>query len=149
MISGVRRASLVLLTILLVSGCGGGSGKRLSKQEYASKADAICTRGSQRTKGLQESNLQQIAAATDQVAGILGDAIRDLRKLKPPKDEQPLADEWLSQVEKLKTDIEDLRDKAKANDRAGLAKVAVKAQQDDRRANQLATQLGMSVCNNG
>lgn len=140
------RVVVVVLVIGLVAGCGGGS-KRLSKEEYAKRADAICARGKEQTRSLPTTNINEIASASDKVAAVLHEALGDLRKLKPPEDEQQLADAWLRQIEKLEGDVKDLRDKAKANDLIGARNVALKAQADDERGKQLATQLGMSECN--
>jgi hypothetical protein len=146
----MRRAPLLaLLTILVLTACGGGGGgKRLTKGEYASKADAICARGNQQTKSLQNpSNLSELADVADKTIPILDDAIRDLRKLRPPANEQDTVDQWLDEVEKLKDDLAEIRDKAKDNDMQGIQTVATKAQEDNARSNELATQLGMNVCN--
>jgi hypothetical protein len=73
--------------------------------------------------------------------------LKDLRKLKPPVDEQATVDKWLDQVANLKGDLKDIRDKAKSNDMQGVRAVVPKAQEHNNRSNQLATQLGLKVCN--
>jgi hypothetical protein len=146
----VKHAAVLLLALLFVSGCGGGGGgsKRLSRAEYASKADAVCGKYNQQTRALQNpTSLSELAKVADKTLPILDNAIRDLRKLKPPANEQATVDEWLAGVENLKGDLTEIRDKAKGNDMAGVQAVVPKAQEHNTRSNQLATQLGMSVCN--
>lgn len=144
----MRRAFLLLLAIVLVAGCGGGGGERLSKEEYASKADAICAKYNKQTKALQNpSNLSELAKVSDKTLPILDNALKDLRKLKPPEEEQVTVDQWLAQVENLKGDLTEIRDKAKENDMEGVQAVVPRAEQHNNRSNQLATQLGMKVCN--
>ena len=135
--------------IVLAAGCGGdGGGKRLTREEYAKRADAICGKYNEQTKGLRNpSSLSDLANVADKTLPILDHAISDLRKLKPPADEQATADQWLSQVEKLKGDLEEIRDKARSNDMSGVQGVVPKATRDNAKSNQLATQLGMTVCN--
>jgi hypothetical protein len=144
----VRRASILVLAIVVLAGCGGGSAKRLSKEEYAAKADAICGKYNQQTKALSNpSNLKELADVSDKTLPILSNAISDLHKLKPPASEKATVDQWLSQVANLKGDLTEIRDKAKAGQIQGVQAVVPKAQEHNSKANQLATQLGMSVCN--
>lgn len=145
----MQRASLLaLLTILLLTACGGGGGKRLTEAEYASKADAICGKYNQQVKALDNpSSLKELASVADKTFLILGNAIRDIRKLKPPENEQNTVDQWLDEVEKLQDDLTEIRDKAKDNDMQGVQAVVPKAEQHNTRSNELATELGMKVCN--
>ena len=144
----MRRASLLLLAIVLLAGCGGGGAKRLSKEEYASKADAICGKYNQQTKALQNpSNLSELGKVADKTLPILDNAIKDLSKLKPPENEQATVDQWLGQVKSLKGDLTEIRDKANTNDLQAVQAVVPRAEQHNARSNQLATQLGMTVCN--
>jgi Rad3-related DNA helicase len=146
----MRLASiLALLTLLLATACGGGGGgPRLTKQEWASKADAICGKYNQQVKALDNpSNLQELASVAERTIPILGNAIDDIRKLRPPESEQDTVDQWLDEVEKLQDDLEEIRDKAKDDDMAGVQAVVPQAQQHNTRSNELATELGMTVCN--
>ncbi len=145
----VRRASFVaLLALVLLPGCGGGGGTPLTKKEYASKADAICGKYNQQTKSLgSPANLSGLGKVADKTLSILDNAIGDLKKLKPPASEKATADQWLTQVQNLKDDLAEIRDKAKANDAPGVQAVLPKAQDHNSKSNTLAARLGMSVCN--
>ena len=77
---------------------------------------------------------------------ILDHARSDLHKLKPPADEQATANAWLDQFDVIISDVEKIRDKANDNDTAAVQALAGPALQHDQHANELATQLGMTVC---
>jgi hypothetical protein len=144
----VRRALvLALATLFAVVGCGGDS-ERLSRQEFAEKADAICAKGNRETEMLPSpANLPELAEVSDKTIDILDDALNELRKLEPPEDEQKIVDQWLAQFETLRDDLAEIRDKARANDLAGVQAIAERAQDHNARANELGTTLGMKVCN--
>jgi hypothetical protein len=145
----VRRALPLLLAVALLAGCGGGggNGEALTRAEYAAKADAICGKYKKQTDSLaRPANPSDLAEVADQVVPILDKARGELRKLKPPADEQATAAAWLDQFDVIIDDVEKIRDKAKANDPAGVQAQAQPALQHNERANQLATQLGMTVC---
>lgn len=137
------------MAIALVAGCGGGGGStRLTKEEYASKADAICGKYNRQVRDLSNpQNLSELEKVADQTLSILANAITDLKKLNPPASEQAKADQWLSQVENLKEDLTDIRDGAKDQDMQAVQAVLPKAEEHNRRSNALATELGMTVCN--
>jgi len=140
----MRRAALVALALVFVlTGCGGGGSKQLTKEEYASQADAICGKYNQQTNSFANpKSLSDLAKVADQTLPILDHAIQDLGKL-----EKALSDQWLTQVRNLKDDLQEIRDKAKAGDLQAVQAVVPKARDHNSQSNQLATQLGMSVCN--
>ena len=145
----MRRAALIALAlVVLLPGCGGASGKPLTKENYASKADAICGKYNQQVKLLANpKNLSDLAKVADKTLPILDHAISDIRKLEPPASEKALSDQWLTQVRGLKDDLQETRDKAKAGDMQGVRAVVPKATDHNSKSNALAGQLGMSVCN--
>ena len=145
----MRRAALIALALVFVlPGCGGANGNPLTKEEYASKADAICGKYNQQTKSLSTpKNLSDLAKVADKTLPILDHAIKDLTKLHPPASEKALSDQWLAQVRNLKGDLQEILDRAKSGDLAAVQAVVPKATDHNSQSNQLATQLGMSVCN--
>jgi hypothetical protein len=149
---GVKRAALLLLTVGALSGCGGddGGGERLTREEYAAQADVICARFKERVEAAgNPANLSELADAADAVLPSYEKSIDDLRELRPPERDEETADQWLDQLEVVKDDLTEIRDQARAGDDPGLSETAVRAQQNNMRAEQLATRLGMSVCNTG
>ena len=146
----MRRAALIALAIVLVlSGCGGGgSGSALTKEEYASKADAICGKYNQQINSFANpKNLSELAKIADKTLPVLDSAINDISKLEPPASEKALSDQWLTQVRNLKDDLQEIRDQAKAGKIAGVRAVVPKATDHNAQSNALAAQLGMTVCN--
>jgi hypothetical protein len=145
----MRRAlPIALALVFLLPGCGGGSGKPLTKAEYASKADAICGKyNEQITSFANPKNLSDLAKVSDKTLSILDQAIGDLSKLQPPASEMALSDQWQTQVRNLRDDLQEIRDKAKADDIQGVQAVVPKATDHNSKSNALASQLGMSVCN--
>jgi hypothetical protein len=142
----VRRALLLAGCVLLAAACGGG-GHRLSKEDYAKRADTVCTRFSRQTKSLGgATNLKQLARLADKTLPLLDSAVADIRKLSPPKDEQETANRWLATLDRLRTDVVKIRERARANDLAGVQAVLPAATRDDSESNRLAGQLGTKVC---
>jgi hypothetical protein len=155
----VRRAALLFLFVaVFAAGCGGGSsnssssgdGDRLSRSEFAAKADAICKKYNEKTKQIgQAKNLSDVVKAFDQALPLLSSALSELQTLKPPKSEQRTVDEWLAQSQVLKHDLQEMRDKAKAKDLKGVQDAFARASANDRQGNRLAAKLGMKVCSKG
>ena len=145
----MRQATFLILAIGLAAGCGGAAGgERLTKQEYAAKADAICGKYNREVGELSNpQNLSELEQVANQTLTILGNAIRDLKKLEPPASEQAKADQWLTQVENLEDDLTEIRDRAKDKNMQAVQAVVPKAEEHNRRSNALATELGMTVCN--
>jgi len=147
---GVRRASPLLLASLLLAGCGGGSsssGQPLTRDQYASQADAICSKYKQKTGALSRpATLTDLADVADQVLPLLDAARGELRALRPPSAEQATAQAWLDEFDLIVQDVKNIRDKAKNNDTAGVQAAAQPALKHDQHANELAAQLGMTVC---
>jgi hypothetical protein len=147
----VMRQTLLLALVLpvLLSACGGEDrGPRLTKEQFASKADAICTKYNKQAESLASpKSLTELADVADNTIPILRNAIRDWRKLNPPQSEEDTVHDWIDSVEELVGDLEDIRDQADKGSMQGVQKVVPKADAHNRRTNELATQLGMTVCN--
>lgn len=133
---------------LAFAGCGGG-GEGLSKEEYADRADSICRKYQERAQVSSATTADAFAAAADRTLAAFDDAMRDLRKLEPLDDQQGLVDQWFAQLRVLRADVEKMRDRARANDLQGVRELAPLGLEHNRRANELAAQLGMQVCSTG
>jgi hypothetical protein len=143
----VRRALILLLCALLLSACGSKS-KRLSRQEYALRADAICARENRAAP--TPAGVTSAAAfvrLADRTLPLLDEALADLRRLEPPGDEQVVVNRWLAQLRRGRADLVAIRDRAKANDLGGVRALVQPALRRVVAANRLATRLGMHVCN--
>jgi len=124
--------------------------ERIPRQELAARADAICATYNRQTKNLRNPrDVSALAEYADRTLPLLDDAIGDLRALRPPEAEQAAYDRWLALVGTLKTELTEIRDRANANDLAGIRALLPRATEHNTRSNELATTLGMRVCNKG
>ena len=145
----MRRVAFAVVVVGLVAGCGGGSG-RLSKDEYAKRADAICTKYNAKLKALaRPTGISELPAYVDRALPLARKGDDELSALKPPKDEEQTAKEWLDQNDSVVGSMERLRDAAKKGDRAGIQTALNEATSANRTANGLARQLGLKVCAQG
>ena len=145
----MRRIVLAVVVAGLAAGCGGGSG-RLSKAEYAKRADAICTKYNAKLKALaRPTRISGLPAYVDRALPLARKGDEELRALRPPKDEEQTAKEWLDQNDSVVGSMERLRGAAKKGDRAGIQAALNEASSANRTANGLARQLGLAVCARG
>ena len=144
----MRRALFALsIAIVACSGCGSGVDERLSRDEYASRADAVCRRYNAATRGFgSPQTMPALAGAAARTLPVLDTAIRDLRALKAPEDEEATARRWLRQLTLLRGDVVRIRNRARANDARGVQSVVPAATERNERFLDLATRLGMTVC---
>ena len=145
----MRRFALAFVVVLaVVAGCGGSS--RLSKAEYAKRADAICTKYNAKIQALgRPTAVSGLPAYVDKALPLARKGDDELRALKPPKDEAQTAKEWLDQNDSVVGSMERLRDAAKKGDRAGIQTALNEASSANRTANGLARRLGLRVCAQG
>jgi len=137
-----------LAVVLLLAGCGGGSGPpRLSSTEFASRADDICrTYNRQSTAIARPTSLADLATAIDKLVPLLDQSVEKLKTLRPPKDEQADVDEWLAAVRRLEDDLRTVKEKATKKDAQGVQAALEAGDAHNKRSNSLAGKLGMTVC---
>jgi hypothetical protein len=146
----VRRAYPLVLASILAAGCGSSDSSRLTRDEYAAKADAVCQQVKQKSDGLSSpTTLPALARVSGRLLPLLHGARGELRSLRPPAGEEATANAWLDEFDVTIDDVRKIRDRAKAGDRAGVGAAAIRAQRHNQHANELAGQLGMTVCSKG
>jgi hypothetical protein len=104
----MRRSALLLLAVLALAGCGGGS--PLSKGEYEQK---LQTGGRELTAALAQlsrsSSKPEFVKGVDQVEKALNDIADDLDGITPPEDVQSANDRLVDGFRKLAHDFEEVR----------------------------------------
>jgi len=140
----MRRVAFVLL-VLIAAGCGGGS--RLSKTDYAKRADAICSKYNAKINALgRPGGIKALPSYVDRALPIARNGNDELRGLKAPKSEEKTAKEWVDQNDAVVAAMERLRDAAKGGDRSGIQVALTEAGTANRAANRFARRLGVRVC---
>jgi hypothetical protein len=149
----VLRSAAIAATVLSVvaAGCGGGGGGgRLSKADYATQADAICSKYNRKIQALgAPKSLADIGGFADKALKVTRQGNAELSSLKPPKNEDQTAKEWIAQNELVAKAVADLRDAAKQNDKAAIQAALKRGQRANKSANGLARDLGLRVCAKG
>ena len=141
----MRRAA-ILSTCVLVAACGSGA-KRLTRDEYANRANVICARFNKAVGPASNvTNVHRVAALARRTELALDGAQRALRRLKPPREEEAEARRWVASMSRLRVDVRRIRERAEANDLAGIRRVVTSASRDDAETNRLARALGATVC---
>jgi transcriptional regulator with GAF, ATPase, and Fis domain len=145
----MMRSILVgVAVVALAAGCGGG--KRLSRAEFSKQADAICSKYNAKIRALgQPGSVRALPRYVDRALPIARKGTEELRRLKPPKDDEKTASEWLDQNDSAVGALERLRDAARHADRAGIQAALSEAAAANRAANRFARQLGLRVCARG
>jgi hypothetical protein len=144
----VRRGLLALfLVAAIASGCGSSGEKRLTKEEFAQRADAVCRRTSRLTQpAATPTTMPGLARLAERSLPPLDSALRELRALRPPEAEEPTVRAWLRQLQRLRAEAVQIRDRARANDAKGVQTAALAAGSVNDRFHSLAARLGMKVC---
>jgi hypothetical protein len=144
------RRSVLLLSCALLAACGSSGSHRLTRDEYARRADAICAHYQRLTAALGvPTSTSELAPVVSRTLRLFDGASSRLRALQPPRSEQQLAKQWLDSFAVLRRDLLRLRERALANDLLGVRRVAVPARRHNRLTDRLAARLGMTVCSRG
>ena len=141
-----------MLAVALLAACSGGGSKghRFTRDQYAAQADGVCSKYKAKADTLRlPSTLDGVVRVADQVLPLLANARGELRKLRPPRNEEATVNAWLDEFDVTIDDVKKIRAAAKKNDRRAVRSAAQPALRHDERANEIARQLGMTVCSKG
>lgn len=139
---------LAIAAALALSSCGGGSsGKRLTKQQFTAKANALCAAFNKQTKaaGTPKTTAEQIA----QIEKLLPadrKLVSDVSKLTPPASEQAALNHVVKLGNEQADRIETLIAAIKAKDQAKVTSLIAAGDKNNTETNTLFKQLGLSEC---
>jgi hypothetical protein len=144
----VSAAALMGVFALLATGCGGGDGARLSKQEFQTQANAICAKYEKQLKAIgSPTSIEEIPDLVDQALVILDKEIDEVSALNPPEELQGNFDKMLAATGRTKAAASDLSEAAKAGDQAAVQKALEEGNAASNDADELAANLGLGDCN--
>jgi hypothetical protein len=146
-------AAVSVWVVLSLAACGGGS-KRLTKDEFITKWDAICTSSDREQSNLgsnlpeqpTQDNLSKFDDYLKKAIPLLKDEIKDLSKPKPPEADQATIDGILSNLNKVVDGLEDAEHAAARGDLDGFNAAGDKVTPNLDAANTAATSYGFKAC---
>lgn len=145
---------LALGAVLLLCSCGGGSSstssstsssssQRLTREQYAAKANALCAAFNKQEKATGTSpTLAQI----EKLLPIDRKLVADVKKLEPPANEQADVDRVIALGEEQATRVENLIAAIKAKDKAKVISLIAAGDANDRESTALFVKLGITEC---
>jgi hypothetical protein len=145
---------LVTVAVLALSSCGSSSGnKRLTKQQFAAKAGALCVSFNQGEKAARKAsgNLANptpkiLVAYLEKTTPLFEKRIADLKKLKPPAGDQAAVKQIVGFETKQATLARQLIAALKKNDVAKANTLLASGSANSAKAKSLYTKLGVTAC---
>jgi hypothetical protein len=138
---------VVALVVIGLTGCGGGG--RTTHEQFVHEAARICRGVNAKFREIDsvDPTAARAAAVLEEVLAIGGDALVDLRELKPPTKDQTDVGAWLGTLEQALDEVGYIR-ALLAEGRIGEAlDAAVRADLLTKRAQTLARAVGLDrVC---
>ena len=120
---------------------------RLTKEEYATKADANCEAFNRFAATLGPANtLPETERYMNRLLPEFWRSVEKQGELVPPESEQRAAGQWMNAMEDLGHDFEDIRDAAQRGDPSGVAAANRRSARHVNDSTRLSKQLGMRVC---
>jgi hypothetical protein len=144
----MRRACTVGIVcgVVALAGCGGG-GDRLTKEELASRADAICGKYEAKLDALAEpQSIEEVASLAEKAKPIVADGVDELEQLEPPEELEDDYDRWIELNRDSLEAIDDLKQAAADGDEARVQQVVQDANAQEKEADALARQIGLDEC---
>jgi hypothetical protein len=140
-------AALAGVVVVLASACGGSAGERLSKADFQSQGNTICSKYQKQLNAVQmPSSLAEIPGLVDQALAIIDKEIAEIKALRPPKELQSSFDAMIAASDDTKQAADDLSAAAKANDQQAVQKALDAGKAASDKADQAAGQLGLTTC---
>jgi hypothetical protein len=150
------RLICIALAVALLAGCGGysaspaGNGGRLTKVEWVSAADDICSRSKAEIADLPTpESASALVIQLDSLIRIFSREVADLKTLTPQPAEQAGADAVVKAAGLQITLAKGLKEVARTGDTAAIQAYTVANQPRVREAQRVAGAYGLKVCGSG
>jgi hypothetical protein len=140
-------AVAVAAAVVAASGCGGG--ERLSKPEFRTRANAICTKyyaKIKRTLANLSGDAQSRATAIRKAVAYSRKGTEELDALEPPQVFDAKYKEFSRLNHEGNREADKLADAVRANDEDTWAATLTKLDALGRRADRLASRMGLRAC---
>ncbi len=147
---GWALASLAIAPLAV--GClGGGSAgtsqATLTRAEFTSRAEQICTSYTNRISALPvPSDLAGLAQQGERAVGLEQQELQELRALHPPPEQAGQVNDMLDAIEQAIADGHDLIDAARVGQRKAVNDAVTSLQGHLETANELAKELDLGTC---
>ncbi|MGA9761128.1 MAG: hypothetical protein WBQ14_01735 [Gaiellaceae bacterium] len=141
----VALGMLIVSASLALGGCGGGGSGRLTKAEFAARANALCTGFNKKIEVANSKNPQSSPKAS---LPLYRDEISSLKTLRPPQREQRTFDQAVALLEDHSFRVASAAAAMRTNglDFATARKLARENRAIVERSDTLFTQLGAKEC---
>jgi len=141
----VALGMLVVSGSLALGGCGGGGGKRLTKAEFAARANAVCAEFNKEMEIAAAKNPQSSLRAS---LPLFHKEISRLKTLSPPLREQQTFNKAITLIEKLSSHVATAAAAMRENDldEATALKLAREGRTIAEKSDALFTKLGAKEC---
>ena len=140
----MRRA--VFAVVLLAAGCAGG-GDALSREEYLTRANAICRDYHARINRVPRADTEAgFVRYLDRTLPLAREQVDKIAELEPPEDMQAEVDKMLADVRSLYALAGELREATKERQRNRVADIIERSNQVGARADSRARAIGLRDC---
>jgi len=132
---------------LLLAGCGGGGGERLSHGDFAQRANAVCTAFRSSTESIaRPRTYADIVAYVKKTRPMYEAARIKLAALQPPVRDEAAVRRWLAADKRISQALGDLGDAALRHDFPAVTAAANRIQAEGVESRHAAQDLGLTVC---
>ena len=141
----------VLALVLVAAGCGGGGGKSLSKEEYSSQMNKICTELNAKNKAIGDpQSIADVVTKGPQLQDAFQSAIDEVEGLNPPAELKDAHERFVSLGKQIHSKLDDLIEAAKKKNLAKAQQIGATVDPLNTESNEIArTKLGAPACDQG
>ena len=137
---------------IVAAGCGGGGGgNSLSKEEYSSQLNKICTELNDKNNAIGDpQSIDEVVTKGPQLQDAFQSAIDEVENLNPPDELKDAHERFLSLGKQIHSKIDDLIAAAKKKDLAKAQQIGATIDPLNTESNEIArTKLGAPACDQG